>query len=151
MECIRWPKALLLTVLEPFQVPSNAGWAPFPAKRGVQNGRSGVSRPKKKQVGLFRRIFTPTFQKINSHVSIRSVVRDLAYPLFGLGPLKLSRIQPLWAKPMELQRSVRGCPDQKKTSWPISTYFHPTFSKQNQRPRHNLLCSSRSGIPHFWL
>ena len=36
-----------------------------------------------KQVGLFRRIFTPTFQNINSHVTIRSVVRDLAYPLFG--------------------------------------------------------------------
>ena len=72
----------ILAVFEPFQVRPNAGLALFPAKKGVKNGRSGVSGPKK-QVALFRRIFTPTFQKINSHVSNRSVVRDLAYPIFG--------------------------------------------------------------------
>ena len=38
----------------------------------------------KNQVALFRRMFTHTFQKINSHVSIRSVVRDLAYPFLAV-------------------------------------------------------------------
>ena len=41
IECIWWPKKPLWTVFEPFQVPSNAGLAPFPANKGVQNGRSG--------------------------------------------------------------------------------------------------------------
>ena len=59
----------------------------------------GQGCPDKKKVGLFRRIFTPTFQKINSHVTIRSVVRDLTYPFLavkvyiGRGLRKISNAQ----------------------------------------------------------
>ena len=44
------------------------------------NEFSATHRPGQKQVGLFRRIFTPHIPKknINSHVTIRSVVRDLS-------------------------------------------------------------------------
>ena len=65
-----------------FKYTGMQGWHIFPPKKGVQNGRSG-GREEKKQVGQFRRIFTPTFKKKTSHITIRSVVQDLAYSIFG--------------------------------------------------------------------
>ena len=45
--------------------------------------------------------------------------------------------------------SIWGVLTKEKTSWPISTYFHPRIPKKSQFPRQNSLCSSISGIPHF--
>ena len=45
-------KRAILTVFEPFQVPSNAGLALFPAKKGVRNGRwAGCPDQKKLSLG----------------------------------------------------------------------------------------------------
>ena len=76
-------KRLFLVVFEPFQVPSNAGLAPFSLqKKGSKNGQCGVK--KHTRVGLFQQYFDSVSPKkyINFHVTIRSVVRDLAYPIF---------------------------------------------------------------------
>ena len=57
-----------------------------------------------KHVGLFRRIFTPTFQKIDSYVSIRSLVRDLTKLHIGVGLRTISGAQKavIFAKPGRL-------------------------------------------------
>ena len=55
---------------------------------------------------------------------------DPPIPAFDpLGPLKLSRIHPLWAKPMDLQRSVRGRPEQKQIKLAYFKVFSPPHSK----------------------
>ena len=110
--------------------------------------------------------FHPTLQKINSHVTICSVVRDLAYPFsavnvhIGHGLRNISSAQTnviclcntkvgfsiLWnhcscvsglqveihTKELATTKwSVSGVRTRTKTTWPISTYFHPTFQKVN--------------------
>ena len=66
--------------------------------RGTKNEVRGCP-DKKNEFGLFRPTFTPTFKKINSHDTIRSVVRDLTYPflpvkvLIGCGLRKISGAQ----------------------------------------------------------
>ena len=78
----RSPKTPPLTTFEPFQVPSNAGLAHFPAKKGVQNVGIWCPDGGKKQVGLFRRIFTPhSLKKKKSTPTSRSSRSDIP-PLF---------------------------------------------------------------------
>ena len=50
---------------------------------------------------------------------------------------------------MELQRSLRGSPDQKQVGL-FRRIFTPPPIPKNHLPRHNSLCSSRSGIPPFF-
>ena len=75
-------KRLFLVVFEPFQVPSNAGLAPFSLqKKGSKNGQCGVKTHTSWPIST---VFWLRESKkyINFHVTIRSVVRDLAYPIF---------------------------------------------------------------------
>ena len=79
-----------------FKFPRMQDWHFFQPKEGGPKWSAwGVWT--KKKVSLFRRIFTPTFQQKKSHVTVRSVVRDLAYLIFlpakvqkGRGLMKIS-------------------------------------------------------------
>ena len=78
----RSPKTPPLTTFEPFQVPSNAGLAHFPAKKGVQN--VGIWCPdggKKNKLAYFDVFSPPTVSKKKNQLP-RHVVRDLTYPPF---------------------------------------------------------------------
>ena len=83
IECIRWPKRLffVLLLLSLFKSHRMQAEHHFQPKMG-----SKMVGVRTKKIGLIRRIFNPHSpkKKINSHVTSRSVVRDLRYRIFRL-------------------------------------------------------------------
>ena len=69
-------KSYFWPFFEPFQVPSNAGLALFPAKKRRFN-MVGEGCPDQKKSWPISTYFHPHSKKINFHVAIRPAVRDL--------------------------------------------------------------------------
>ena len=135
----------------------------FSSQKGSKMLGMGCPDQKKKQVGLFRRVFTPHIPKISTPTSQFSVVRDLTCiglpkrlfftPFLTL--LKSPRMQ-AWLFFQHKKKAVQNArcgvsgPKQQQHVGLFRRIFTPTFQK-NQFPRHNSLCSSRSGISLFCL